>query len=105
MIEFDILTFFVTLTAGFLGGIVIRAWRARELTSFRPLLPSVPRPSQLPRPRAPHVLTPSLAITPGLPPQANEFFIPLPRQVQHEPGAPCFVCGGPLDEADHANCG
>lgn len=95
MIALDLLMLFVALAAGFCGGIGFRALQARERSSFRPQLP---RPSHTPQLPAPHL------------PVANPYrgathvFVPQVPQAQHEPGAPCFVCGLPLDEADHSDC-
>lgn len=97
--EFDLIILVVMLASGFLGGVGYRAWQARQRSAFTPLRPLPPPSPRLPASRRP----PSTAARASGPP--IHAFVPLAPQARREPGAPCFVCGLPLDEEDHTNCG
>lgn len=96
MIELDLLILLMTLSAGFAGGVGYRAWRARERSSFRPLRPPVPHVPRLPMP-------PPTAAGPYR--TADHTFAPFAAQARHAPDAPCFVCGRPIAQGGHENCG
>ncbi|MDB4931677.1 MAG: hypothetical protein JWM10_4161 [Myxococcaceae bacterium] len=96
MTEFHLLALVVTLFAGFVAGVGLRSWQARDRNAFRPLVPPAAR-----RPWRSASPTRSANGSHLINPTADELFVPLMPQAQREPGAPCFTCGSPLDEGEH----